>query len=261
VNGDRGGAWVGIAFGGLAPIVAAALLVPLRDELVPTNLALILVIVVVLAAILGGRAAGATAAVSAAASFDFFLTRPYLTLRIDSADDLETAALLLVTGLIVGQLSLVSTRYRHRARAGEAEIERIHKVVDLMARGADPSDVVRAARDELTGLLDLRTCRFEAVPVGLPLPRLERSGSVSGRAAWRLTSGEFELPAEGAELPVLSQGQQVGRFVLEPSSGRGVSLEARVAAVAIADQVGAALIGMDAEQVRGLSEAASAADA
>ena len=32
-------------------------------------------------------------------------------------------------------------------------------------------------------------------------------------------AGGFELPAEGAELPVLARGQQIGRFVLEPTPG------------------------------------------
>ena len=52
----------------------------------------------------------------------------------------------------------------------------------------------------------------------------------------------FELPEEGVELPVLAHGQQVGRFVLDPAPGTGVTLEQRVVAVAISDQVGAALI-------------------
>ena len=40
---------------------------------------------------------------------------------------------------------------------------------------------------------------------------------------------------------MLARGQQIGRFVLEPHEGVGVSLEQRLVAVAIADQVGAAL--------------------
>jgi hypothetical protein len=43
------------------------------------------------------------------------------------------------------------------------------------------------------------------------------------------------------ELPVLSQGRQVGRFVLTPRRGVGAPLEARVVGVAIADQVGSVL--------------------
>ena len=42
---------------------------------------------------------------SAALSFNFFHTVPYLTLEIDSADDVETTLLLLAVGLAVGQLA------------------------------------------------------------------------------------------------------------------------------------------------------------
>jgi hypothetical protein len=61
IAGSRG---IDLAVGGLAPIAVGALLVPLRDEIDNTNLALILVLVVVVVAIVGGRAACALAAES-----------------------------------------------------------------------------------------------------------------------------------------------------------------------------------------------------
>jgi hypothetical protein len=51
----------------------------------------------------------------------------------------------------------------------------------------------------------------------------------------------FALPADGAELPVLGRGNVLGRFVLVPEPGTTVTLEQRVVAIAIADQVGANL--------------------
>jgi hypothetical protein len=51
----------------------------------------------------------------------------------------------------------------------------------------------------------------------------------------------LELHAEGAELPVLSGGRVVARFVLMPTPGVGASTHARLAAVVIADQVGASI--------------------
>ena len=40
---------------------------------------------------------------------------------------------------------------------------------------------------------------------------------------------------------MLARGRPVGRFVLVPTPGTGVSLERRIVAVALADQAGAAL--------------------
>ena len=94
-----------VALGVAAPICVAAALVAVRDHLLNANVALILVLVVILAAVGGGRSAGAAAAVSAALSFNFFHTMPYLTLEIDSADDVETTLLLLAVGLAVRQLA------------------------------------------------------------------------------------------------------------------------------------------------------------
>src|SRR5207244_7190068 len=98
-------ALLGIAFGGLAPIVVAAALVGLRSHVHSVNLALVLTVVVVAAATMGGRAAGAMAAVSATLSFDFFFTKPYSTLSIANQNDLETTVLLLMVGLAVGHLA------------------------------------------------------------------------------------------------------------------------------------------------------------
>src|SRR5258706_1122651 len=99
------GRGIDIALGGLAPIVAGAALVAVRGHVEPSNIVLILGIIVVAAGSVGGRAAGAVAAMTAAASYDFFHTKPYLSLLIHDADDVEMTILLLVLGLISGQLA------------------------------------------------------------------------------------------------------------------------------------------------------------
>ena len=75
-------------------------------------------------------------------------------------------------------------------------------------------------------LLGLGQCRFEAPPNLIALATVERNGTVTGTPVRHYAHGELELPREGAELPVLARGQQIGRFVLEPEPGAGVSLEA-----------------------------------
>jgi hypothetical protein len=231
----------GLVFGGLAPIGVAAVLVAVRDHVQNANVALVLVVVVVVSAAIGGRTAGLFAAVVGALSFDFFHTRPYLRLTIDTADDLETTLLLLVVGALVGNIAAGNRRAHASAQASSDEIMRIHRVADRAARGEEVAEVILAAQTELTNLLALRSCRFEAHPYLPVLPRLERSGYIDVRVR-RLQERGFELPAEGVELPVYGRGQPLGRFVLEPTPGVGVALEQRVVAVALADQVGAALV-------------------
>lgn len=231
---------VGLVLGGLAPIATGAALVGVRGHIQNANVALILVVVVVTCAAIGGRLAGATAAVVSALAFTFFHTQPYLRLTIDSADDVETTLLLLAVGLLVGHITAGAMRARASAAESRLEIRRIHRIADQAARGQMAAEVLEAAQGELIELLKLRACRFEAQPFLSALPRLERGGQLDQRV-WRYRDGGFELSPDGVELPVYGRGQQLGRFVLEPSAGVGVSLEQRVVAVAIADQVGAAL--------------------
>ena len=120
-NEARSSRMLWVAIGGAAPIGVAAALVSLRDHMLNANVALVLVLVVVLAAVGGGRSAGAVAAVSAALSFNFFHTMPYLTLEINSRDDVETTLLLLAVGLAVGQLA---SYRRHPSRSGESPSRR-----------------------------------------------------------------------------------------------------------------------------------------
>jgi hypothetical protein len=101
----------------------------------------------------------------------------------------------------------------------------------------------------LRELLSLHEARFEALPTHdlRVLPRIGRNGAIEGvqdRRFGRLPDGAggFELPEQGAELPVLARGQHIGRFLLSPTHGVAVSLEQRLVAVAIADQVAAVWI-------------------
>ena len=230
----------GVTLGVLAPIAVAAALVGARGHIQNSNVALILVVVVVAAGAIGGRVAGACSAVVSALAFDFFHTLPYLRITIDTADDMESTALLLVVGLVVGHLAAGTIRAKASATQSSLEIRRIQRVADRAARGQEAVEVIYAAQQELVDLLALRSCRFDAQPIQSGLPRLERTGQLDS-TVWRFRDGGFELPEEGIELPVYGRGQQLGRFILEPIPGVGLTLEQRVVAVAVADQVGAAL--------------------
>jgi hypothetical protein len=233
-------ALVGTALGVLSPIVVAALLVPLRDDIDNTNLALILVLVVVVAAIVGGRPAGVSAAITATLAFDFFLTRPYLSMDIESSDDIETVLILLGVALLVGEVASRGRRSeRGRERAADA-ISRVHRVADLIARGAPIDAVVAAVTGELRELLSLYDCWLEFPPFVYVMPRLERGGTV-GQAEHRWFEGGVALSEDGIDLPVLEQGVEVARLVLIGNPNVAVTIEERVVAVALADQLGAAL--------------------
>jgi hypothetical protein len=224
-----------LAAGLVAPLLVALVLVPLRTDLSHTNAALVLVVVVVAVAALGSRTAGVLAALSAAAWFDFFLTRPYETFDISASADVETAVLLLVVGIVVSQLSARARRLEVVTVTDAAHLSRIQRVAALTA-----DTVVDEVRRELTDLLGLRTCRFEyGTLLGQP-PRLQGDGGVTvGRRSWDVDAGGW--PEGEIELRVHGNGRYLGRFMLTPGPGSVPSLQARLVAVTLADQTGAAL--------------------
>ncbi|WP_432166670.1 DUF4118 domain-containing protein [Streptomyces sp. bgisy031] len=231
---------VALVAGLAGPFLVALALVPFRTGLSQTNAALVLVVVVVAIAALGSRPAGALAALSAAAWFDFFLTRPYQTFDINASDDVETAVLLLIVGLIVSQLAARARRLEVITVTDAGYLARIHETADLAQSAKSSDTVVDHVRHELTELLGLSACRFEyGTLMGQP-PRLQPDGSVAvGRKRWDIDSkgwpdGETELRAYG-------NGHYLGRFMLTPGPGLVPPLQARLVAVTLADQTGAAL--------------------
>ena len=99
----------------LGPLALSGVLVAFRGELFSSNAAVVLVLPVLAAAIVGGRRGGAAAAVVAALCFDFFFTHPYYSFTMNDPDEVETTIVLLVVGLVVGEL-VVRTRRSRRAR-------------------------------------------------------------------------------------------------------------------------------------------------
>src|SRR5271157_5295897 len=154
-QGARRPAWLLAVVAVLAPVAAAAALTPWRGRLTPADGALVLVVVIVAVATSGRRWAAALCALSAALSFDYFLTRPYLSLRITRTADLVTGVLLLVVGLCVGDLAARGRHYRKVSREGRDHLLALHAVTELSAAGGRPEDVVGAAAAELQRLMTL----------------------------------------------------------------------------------------------------------
>ncbi|MGZ6973335.1 MAG: DUF4118 domain-containing protein [Acidimicrobiia bacterium] len=232
---------IAYAIGGLLPIAVAGAIVGLRSEIDTTNVALVLVLCVVGTAAFGGRGPAALSAVIAAVSYEFFFTKPYYSLRINSADDVETTLILLAIGLSVGQLAVHARHTRRDASRGRDEIASMRRVAERAAGGASDQELIDLVVAELTSLLSLVGCRFEVEATGPVLPVLERSGRIESPYRRVGPDGELALPPLGVRLPVVGGGRQLGSIVLDPDPVVGVTLEARVVAVALADQLGAAL--------------------
>jgi hypothetical protein len=229
-----------IAAASIAPLAAAAILLPFRASWPNTTVALLLVVVVVAVAAIGNRVAGAIAAIGAAVWFDFFFTLPYYRFTIRSSADVTTFVLLLVVGVAVSQLAAYARRLKVVAITDAGCLAQIHETAALAQTARFPEAVVDHVRQQLIGLLDLQECRFEyGSLLGHP-PRLGSDGTVvAGHGRWDVEKAG--LPGDEIELRAFGGGQYYGRFMMRPEPGSRPSLQARLVAITLADQAGRAL--------------------
>jgi K+-sensing histidine kinase KdpD len=225
------------------PLALAAILVPFRGSFPNTDAALAMLLVVVAVAASGNRAAGYLAAVSAAVWFDFFLTRPYEQFAITRRTDIETTVLLLVIGVAVTELAVWGWRQQAASNRRAGYLDGITAAAQAVATG-EPSALIEQVCIQLTRVLSLRSCRWQYGVAGLGHPaRLQHSGQLeAGRRRWDAASEG--LPAgTDVELLVESGGLFQGRFLMTPGPGARPTAEQLLVAIALADQVGAALGG------------------
>ncbi len=230
-----------VAAGLLAPLALAAVLIPFRTHFPNTDAALVMLLVVVAVAANGNRLAGYLAALSAAVWFDFFLTRPYEQFTINRQIDIETTILLLVIGVAVTELAVWGRREHAAASRRAGYLDGIGVTVEAVAAGEGPSELVDEVSGQLIRVLSLRSCRWQYGVAGLGHPaRLKHNGWVTaGDQTWDATAG---LPPDTeTELLVEHGGLLQGRFLLLPRPGARPTREQLMVAIALSDQVGAAL--------------------
>ena len=226
----------------LVPPAVCALLIPFRDNFDNANLALLLVVVVVAVAAFGVRPAGILAAVSSAVWFDFFLTVPYYRFEIEHRDDIETTILLVVIGAAVTEIAIWGRRQQARASRHRGYLDGVITTSQAVAAGGSTDELIDRVRFELTVVLGIDGAKFVAGDKQMQAPRLNADGSVT-RDGQVLKVERDGLPTD-AEIELLVQhaGTVRGRFLLTAAARiTRPDLEQRLVAVALADQVGAAL--------------------
>jgi len=227
----------------LAPVAVSALLSLVRGLITNNNAALVLVLVVVAVAATGDRVAGLVAAVVSAASFDFFLTQPYLTFTINQRDDIEAALLLALIGLAVTEVALWGRRQQASASTRAGYLDGVVSTARLAAGGGTPAnEVVDLVGRQIGDLLGLDACTFDPGPSHVDRPRLEADGGITWRGHAVDVAREGLPTLDLIELPVSSGGVDHGRYLLTSTNAvRRPDLERRQVAVTLAEQAAAAL--------------------
>ena len=207
--------------------------IPLRRSLPNTDIALVLVATIPVVARLGGRIATVLGAASAAISFGYLHTQPYGHWQIAHARDIATTVLIVLVGVLVGDLTLRVFHHRAAADRGSRDLALLAETAGLIAVGDDPVLVLEAVAGELRALLGLADCEFAAGPPAGVNRWVERDG--------RLTAvGRGAAAGPVVDLPVWVQGQVLGHYRLSMLDGEP-SPDRLAVAVSLADQAGAAL--------------------
>jgi K+-sensing histidine kinase KdpD len=228
-----------VAFCG--PLVAAAVMITVRAHVANTGLALIMVAVVVATVVPGRRGAAVVAGISAGLWFDFFLTEPYESFTMNRSADQETTALLIVVAVAVGEIAARSRHHHTETVHAWTDLAGIAKVTETVAGNASPSEIIDAVRAELTSLLFLEACSFDATGRQRTTPYLDRNGSVNYNHFSRDTSREG-LPNKDVTLPVEADGEVIGRYLLRgPALGVPIGRDRLLTAIVLADLTGIAV--------------------
>ena len=145
--------YIGVLVSVLAIALITIVLLPLRQEVNSTTIALTQLLVVVAIATVFEREAALVASLLAALSFNFFFLEPYYTLTIAEPENLVALLVFLAVAITVGHLSATSNRRR-------AEAERLYQELEDAFEKASHAEALKRSEKLKTSLLDAVTHDF-----------------------------------------------------------------------------------------------------
>ena len=239
---------------GVGPLCAILLgmgLVPLRSVTTASNFTFVFLALTIVVAELGGRWAALSTALASALSLDFFLTQPYLQLRMDDKQDIIAFVGLTACGLIA---ALLGSHRRERVAALRAA----RKELDALLSGLAGLELAGPVESRLAGLIAASRMAFPVAAlvvrdmhdrvliaserlaqVPLPALTLRPDSLAAGERSLDEPGAERRpLPNEGGRLPLTFDNHQVGWLEVwgnglpaDAGARRGLSGVGRIIAV------------------------------
>ncbi|CAM4115018.1 sensor protein KdpD [Yersinia intermedia] len=221
--------------GCVAAIGLCALITVLSQWLIPgfdqANLVMVYLLGVVIIALFYGRWPSVLAAVINVASFDLFFVQPHWSLAVTDVQYLVTFAVMLIVGIMVGNLT-AGVRYQARiARYREQRARHLYEMSRGLSRALTPADIVKTSRHFLSSSFQAKT--------DLLLPRedgrlqqvvTDEGGALSvdvAIARWSFDkgapagAGTDTLPGVPYQLlPLTASKQTFGVLAIEPANLR-----------------------------------------
>jgi K+-sensing histidine kinase KdpD len=137
--------------------VTTAILLPFREYLNPTEVALTLLLIVLLSSTLFGSRAGLAASITGILAFNFFFLPPFYTLSISEPENWVAFGVFIITALIAGQLSGYARRRADESEARQRKIEGLYDELKSAVDQVSEAEAVRRSEKLKSALLDAVT--------------------------------------------------------------------------------------------------------
>jgi len=186
------------------------------------NASMLYLLAVMASAVLFGRGPAILASIASFLAFNFFFVEPHYTLSVTSNDEVVSLLLLLIAGVITGQLTALLRQRAREAQSREREAVVLYDVVRLMA---DPERerALTAVAERIRTELELSAV---VIVFGKQSPiRVQAdTGDSEAIALAREAMGPAEMVLGGGQAPTASQRGQPGRWIrVVPPTARTIA--------------------------------------
>lgn len=203
----------------------------------PANLIMVYLLGVVITALFYGRWPSVFAAVINVASFDLFLVQPRGSFAVTDAQYLLTFAVMLIVGLLIGNLT-AGVRYQARiARHREKRAQSLYEMSKGLSQSMTPDAVAQTSRHFISTTLQAKTAVLlpHSEACGEGSLSLQQSEVAAGQAIavdqaiarWSFDkqspagAGTDTLPGVPYQLlPLVASGKTLGLLAVEPANVR-----------------------------------------
>jgi two-component system sensor histidine kinase KdpD len=225
------GRWIGHAWALGACAVVSLLATPLRAWFDLANIVMLFLLAVVLVAVRFGRGPALTAALLNVLAFDFFFVSPRFSFAVSDAQYLLTFGVMMVVGLVVGQLT-ASLRYQARVASDrEDRSRRLYEIARELGKALTAEQVAEIGDRAVEAAFRAKACvllldthdRLALASAGVgSTPTLNQV-----LAQWAFDhasaagAGTDTLPASAQlYVPLIAPMRTRGVLVIEPASAR-----------------------------------------
>lgn len=221
--------------GCVAAIALCALITVLSLWLIPrfdqANLVMVYLLGVVIIALFYGRWPSVLAAVINVASFDLFFVQPHWSLAVTDVQYLLTFGVMLIVGIVVGNLT-AGVRYQAKiARYREQRARHLYEMSRSLSRALTPEDIAKTSRHFLSSSFQAKTSLLLPQEEGHLQPIMPDEGGIlsvdDAIAHWSFDkgapagAGTDTLPGVPYQLLPLTAAQQTyGVLAIEPANLR-----------------------------------------